>query len=348
MTQLSLSGPICGLTQRIIHVHAGLGCNLFCKHCYSSSGPAMKMRLDAGIVCQALSDAVKLGYEVAAFSGGEPTMHPGLVEMLKHAQSSGLRTSMTTNGTLLTGTLVSRLEGCLDLLAISLDGQPELHNRMRGSETSFSRMLEGLNQVKRSRIPYGFIFTLTEESWEQLVWAGEFAMEQGAKLLQIHPLEKIGRAESLGEIAPGPEVLAKAYLLALAIQQRFGSALHVQFDVFNRDHLMQQPQTVYASEKWNLDCAFEPAAALNLIVLEADGAVVPFAYGFSRQYQIANVREQRLAQAFSVFLATEYHRLLELCVGVFQERIVPLDFPLLNWYELIVQASRACTEPVSA
>jgi MoaA/NifB/PqqE/SkfB family radical SAM enzyme len=348
VTQFSLSEPICGLTQHIIHVHAGLGCNLLCKHCYSSSGPAMKMRLDTGIVCQALSDAVKLGYQVAAFSGGEPTMHPGLVEMLKHAHSSGLRTIMTTNGTLLTAALVSQLEGCLDLLAISLDGQPELHNRMRGSETSFSRMLKGLDQVKRSRIPYGFIFTLTEESWEHLVWAGEFAMEHGAKLLQVHPLEKMGRAESLGDIAPGPEVLAKAYLLTLAIQQRFKNALRVQFDVFNRDHLMQQPKTVYADEKWNLDCAVKPAAALNLIVLEADGAVVPFAYGFSRQYQIANVHEQRLAKAFPVFLATAYYRLLELCARVFQKQIVPTDFPLLNWYELIVQASRECIEPVPA
>ena len=83
-------------------------------------------------------------------------------------------------------------------------------------------------------------------------------------------------------------------------------------------------------------------------MLEADGAVVPFAYGFSRQYQIANVREQRLAQAFPIFLATGYYRLLGLCARVFQEQIVPMDFPLLNWYELIVQASRACAEPVPA
>ena len=221
---------------------------------------------------------------------------------------------------------------------------------MRGSETSFSRMLDGLNQLKRSRIPYGFIFTLTEESWKQLVWAGEFAIEHGAKLLQIHPLEKMGRASSsiLGEIVPGPEALAKAYLLALAIQQRFGDALRVQFDVFNRDYLMQQPQTVYAGEQWSLDCAAKPAAALNLIVLEPDGAVVPLAYGFSRQYQIANVRAQRFAQEFPLFLAIGYQRLLELCAGVFQKQIVPMDFPLLNWYELIVQASHACTELVPA
>lgn len=305
----------------------------------------MKMRLDTNVVCQALSDAADLGYEVAAFSGGEPTMNPGLVEMLQHARSSGLRTTVTTNGTLLTETMVSRLEGCLDLLAISLDGPPEVHNRMRGSETSFSRLLEGLNQMKRSRIPYGFIFTLTEESWEHLVWAGEFAVEHGAKLLQIHPLEKMGRASFLSDMAPGPEVLARAYLLALAIQQRFGDILRVQLDVFNRDHLMQQPHAVYAAgENWNPDDASKPAALLNLIVLEADGTVVPLAYGLSREYQIGNVHEQRLTQAFPAFVATDYQRLLELCARVFQERVMPMDFPLLNWYELIVQASRASNE----
>jgi hypothetical protein len=83
-------------------------------------------------------------------------------------------------------------------------------------------------------------------------------------------------------------------------------------------------------------------------VLEADGAVVPFAYGFSRQYQIASVHEQRLAQAFPVFLAAKYYRLWGLCAREFQEQIVPRDFPLLNWYELIVQASHACGEPAPA
>ena len=340
MNHLCANKHACGLTQRIIHVHPGLGCNLSCRHCYSSSGPASKVRLDTDVVCQALNDAANLGYDVAAFSGGEPTMHPGLLQMLQTARASGLRTTVTTNGTLLTDRIISDLEECVDLLAISLDGPPEVHNQMRGSETTFSRMMEGLNRLKQSRIPYGFIFTLTQTSWEHLVWAGEFAVEHGGQLLQVHPLEQMGRGASLIQLSPDTDILAKAYLLGLALQARFNNVLRVQIDLFNREHLLQYPNAVYAAGGISGRTSV-PADRLNLIVLEADGSVVPFAYGLSHEYAIANVREQRLEHAFPIYLETRYPRLLELCYRVFQDQVVATDSPLLNWYEAVVRTSHS-------
>lgn len=348
MNTLSDSGPaaparpVCGLTNRILHVHPGLGCNLRCRHCYSSSGPAAKTRLDPALVCEALTDAAALGYQVAAFSGGEPLLQPDIWEMLAHARAVGLRTALTTNGTLIsTDEIAARLRSTVDSLAVSLDGPPDLHNEMRASPLAFERMLAGVRRLSVAGAPFGFIFTLTEQSWEHLVWAGEFAVEQEARLLQLHPLEMGGRAVgTLNNLSPSEETLARAYLLSLAMQERYGEQLALQVDFLHRDRVVASPELVYADEEGTEAQNESPTAQdLNLLILEADGSLVPFSYGFSRSFALGNVKEHRLRDLFPAYFDGGYQRLRALCRRVYAEQIAQRDFPLFNWYELIVHAS---------
>jgi Fe-coproporphyrin III synthase len=332
--------PARGAAQRIVHIHPGLACNLCCGHCYSSSGPAAKTSLQTEIVLNVITDAARFGYAVASFSGGEPFVQSGLPKMLHHARRHGMHTAIVSNGTLLTLEVLSTVVGNLDLLAISLDGPPDLHNRMRGSSTSFSRMLAGVENVRQMEINFGFVFTLTNANWEHLVWAGEFAVEHGAKLLQIHPLENTGRARgSLQNLCPSPENLSKAYLLASAIQGRHGKQLRVQLDVFCRDCIFENLSSIYVDDA-RLELGSDPLSSfLSLIIVEADGNVVPLCYGFSRNYRICDLKEERFADAFPVYMSQRYHLLEHLCRGVYREKILPMDSPLFSWYELVTEAS---------
>ncbi|MCL4517814.1 MAG: radical SAM protein [Thaumarchaeota archaeon] len=55
------------------------------------------------------------------FTGGEPTLHPGLTEIVRYASSRGMFTSITTNGTS-SKKLISDLKSSgLNLLSVSLD-----------------------------------------------------------------------------------------------------------------------------------------------------------------------------------------------------------------------------------
>src|SRR5207247_6122164 len=90
-----------GLAQRIVQVHPPLTGNLRCTHCYSASGPNLRGELDLGLLKTALTDAAALGYQAVAVSGGEPLAYRSLVPLLEHARGIGLRTLVTTNGTLL-------------------------------------------------------------------------------------------------------------------------------------------------------------------------------------------------------------------------------------------------------
>jgi MoaA/NifB/PqqE/SkfB family radical SAM enzyme len=338
-----LSGGAAGPARKaILQIHPSLRCNLSCSHCYSGSGPMARTELDAAIVCDVISDAAKMGYEVVSVSGGEPLMYGGLDEVLTHAKSLGLHTTVTTNGFFSGQERLNRLRDLVDVLAISLDGPPEVHNEIRGSSRAFAQLQTGLDHVRKAEIPFGFIHTLTARNWEHMLWVAEFAAANGARLLQIHPLEMTGRAGSqmVGD-APDNDLLAKVYVLVFALAAKYSDTMKVQLDLLYRDHLREEPSLVYASKPESCQQRATPAELLGLLVLEADGTVVPVSYGFSRRHQLCNVKEQRLALAWQNYLTNGYPAFLTLCRQVWDELSAP-DAPILcNWHEIIVSRSNA-------
>ena len=95
-------------------------CNLACKYCnefddFSKPIPleTMKRRLD---------DLARLGTSVVTLSGGEPLLHPELDEIIAHMRKYSIIAGMITNGYLLTGDRINRLNRAgLDHLQISID-----------------------------------------------------------------------------------------------------------------------------------------------------------------------------------------------------------------------------------
>lgn len=331
------SGPV---RNAILQIHPGLRCNLSCTHCYSSSGPEIRTALDVGIVCDVITDAAAMGYQVVSVSGGEPFLYKELYDVLAHAKSLGLYTTVTTNGFFTGKDRLNHLRDLLDGLAISLDGPPELHNEIRGSAFAFAKLEAGLEHVQKSEIPFGFIHCLTQRSWEHLLWIANFAAESKARLLQIHPLELAGRANSkmLGS-ASEANVLAKVYVLAFALAAKYAPEMKIQLDLLYRNHLREEPGLIYADDLEDGLSQISPAQLLGLLVLEADGSVVPVSYGFSRRFKICNVKERGLAKAWPAYLASTYPEFRTLCRHVWRELSASQSPLLSNWHEVIVSRS---------
>lgn len=170
----------------------------------------------------AVADAASIGYRVMSVSGGEPLLYPALAQLLRAAHAAGLVTTVTTNGMLLDRRQVDVLGADCDLVAISLDGIPESHNFMRNSSRSLDEMCARLPALRASGIPFGFIFTLTFHNVHELDWVARFAFERGASLLQLHPLEPIGRATCrLDESYPDGEENAAALCEAGRIRELY-------------------------------------------------------------------------------------------------------------------------------
>src|ERR1035441_3212939 len=112
---------------------------------------------------------------------------------------------------------------------------------------AFDRLCAGLEYLRTSGMNFGFIHTLTRESWIHLLWLADFAAENGARLLQLHPLELAGRAElGLKDLTAADDVLSKVYLLSVALACKYSGVMTIQTDVLHRDHVLANPGLIYA------------------------------------------------------------------------------------------------------
>ncbi|HEY1701208.1 MAG TPA: radical SAM protein [Trebonia sp.] len=73
-------------------------CQLECRHCYAGSGPdGDHGTMTTGDWERVIGQAAGLGTRIVQFIGGEPTLHPDLPRLIRHALERGLRVEVYTN-----------------------------------------------------------------------------------------------------------------------------------------------------------------------------------------------------------------------------------------------------------
>ncbi len=132
-------------------------CNLRCKMCgqwgdtgiYRSDGFSAsatdgeserdRIRELIGLNRQlALSDYVRLLDEIAPWKpivslfGGEPLLYPDILPLVREVKKRGLTCTVITNGGRLEPYAKELVEAGIDSIAVSIDGPPEVHDRIRG------------------------------------------------------------------------------------------------------------------------------------------------------------------------------------------------------------------------
>lgn len=103
-----------------------------------------------------LSDAKKVldfleknKFLVVYFTGGEPTLHPDIVEIVNYADKLGLVTTMTTNGTPSKDLLKDLKKAGLYLLSVSLDHwDPDTCEKIRNHKNIMEKQLETIRFLK--------------------------------------------------------------------------------------------------------------------------------------------------------------------------------------------------------
>jgi MoaA/NifB/PqqE/SkfB family radical SAM enzyme len=105
----------------------------------------------------ALDDYVDLLDQIAPFQpivslfGGEPFLYPDLLPLVREVKKRGLTCTVITNGGRLEKHARELVEAGIDSIAVSIDGPPELHNRIRGQGDSFERAAAGVRAIARFR-----------------------------------------------------------------------------------------------------------------------------------------------------------------------------------------------------
>ena len=145
-------------------------CNLKCVHCYNDSGAGKTCDELSTIQAKAvLNDFVRFNVPSVLFSGGEPLMRPDLFELLEYASQQGLRTVISTNGTLITADVAGKIkQGGVSYVGISLDGMGQVNDRFRGVPGAFDRAVQGIRNCQDAGLRTGLRLTLTRRNVQDL------------------------------------------------------------------------------------------------------------------------------------------------------------------------------------
>jgi MoaA/NifB/PqqE/SkfB family radical SAM enzyme len=322
-----------------VQIHPTLRCNLACAHCYSSSAPGSKDGLRAEELKPFLELAREQGYDVVSLSGGEPFIYRELEALVDFAKSLDFQVNTATNAMLFGSDRAKRIIEKLDGIAVSVDGKAELHDLLRLSPGAFDKMLEGVQVLRQLNKRFGFIHCVTPQSWEDLFWLGDFALEQGASLLQLHPLEMSGRAlEILSGWQTDQLLLHRAWIIGQFMKEKYADSMFVQLDWLHKIQIAEQPRSV-----WYYPPGQQPddfSEWLPILNVRETGVVTPVCYGFSDYFALGNVRDLRPGNHFfEQYRAKKGAALAALLEKTWLNIVSDEENDLAPWSEMIERAS---------
>ncbi|MCW2278470.1 putative heme d1 biosynthesis radical SAM protein NirJ1 [Heliophilum fasciatum] len=141
-------------------------CNLHCIHCYSDSDEIeYPGELTTAEAKKFIDDLADFNVPVLLLSGGEPLMRPDIFELVEYARSKGIRTTFSTNGTLITPEVAAKIKSLeVGYVGISLDGIGENNDRFRGKEGAFEDALAGIRNCLAIGQRVGLRFTINRHN----------------------------------------------------------------------------------------------------------------------------------------------------------------------------------------
>jgi sulfatase maturation enzyme AslB (radical SAM superfamily) len=219
----------------------------------------------------------------------------------------------------------------IDIIAISVDGPPDIHDEIRKQPGAFDKMLKGLEVVKEVKENFGFIHTITNRTEAYLLWLVQFALEQKAKLLQLHPLELSGRAAiEMNHMLPDQKTLEKIYLASFLLKEEIGEELFIQLDSFHHDFIIEFPELIYAGKQLAINKATKLADCFRQLVITEQGDILPIGYGMHESYKIGNIFNPDYHEMVDLYFNGIYPQTSKLLVEVF-ENIKSGTEVMINW-----------------
>lgn len=198
-----MSSKISDCTKSVNHITIDVthGCNLCCKHCFNNSGVVPVDELTDDQLILACEQIISVKPETVCICGGEPLMRSEIVlRMIELLKNSVKFVSLTTNGTLITPeTALSLRDVGIDAIQVSIDGDKESHNWLRGSSTAYDRTISGIANLLKAGIEVQLSFIPNSRNLSQLPDTVEEFTKMGISLFNLQPLQEIGRGKSMAD-----------------------------------------------------------------------------------------------------------------------------------------------------
>lgn len=204
---------------RILFWEATLKCNAYCEFCGSRCGDVSysdELTLDE--ICTAfkqIADRYNPNRIMINVSGGEPLMRPDLFDIMAYANSLGYSWGLVTNGMFLSKSVITRLKECnLKTIAISIDGLPNTHNKLRDTKNGLETIIKNLLLLKEANFIQTVMVTtvVSKKNISELEEIKKLLCTLPIDVWRICPVDPIGRAHHDNKLLLSKEEMVKLFL----------------------------------------------------------------------------------------------------------------------------------------
>jgi radical SAM protein with 4Fe4S-binding SPASM domain len=130
-----------------VHLQVADRCNHACRHCYQVQG--RKGEMSTAEIKALLDDLAEAGIFLLNVSGGEATLRPDLLELLRYARGKGFAVRLFTNGYTMTEALAREVRaiGVLTVEISVYSDEAEAHDTITRVPGSHARTLQGVRHL---------------------------------------------------------------------------------------------------------------------------------------------------------------------------------------------------------
>ena len=192
----------------LLELHLSYRCPNHCRFCSEAErmGAFRQYPVSWGMVATVLRRHAERGVTKLHLTGGEPTIHPRLIEALTMGRKLGMATSVSTNGVMLSREPFARLAvPLLDDCMFSLHGpKPAIHERLTGRPGSFEQAVGAMRTVLSVNPEFAIHVNIvvTQHNVDTLGETVKLAGELGASLIVVSNVSPEGNgAKAYGDLA---------------------------------------------------------------------------------------------------------------------------------------------------
>ncbi len=163
-------------------------CNNACPHCYNEAGRLTMPTLARENWFRVLEILADIGVPHLILTGGEPTLHPDLPDIIRYADQLGQIVGMNTNGRLLAhlSTMEELKNAGLNHVQITLEScHAEVHNTMVAAP-AFAQTLQGIQNAVASGVHTITNTTLTRRNQGHAVDIVNFLYDVGLRTFAMN------------------------------------------------------------------------------------------------------------------------------------------------------------------
>jgi radical SAM protein with 4Fe4S-binding SPASM domain len=172
-------------------------CNLRCPHCFVEAGAPREVEMSTERILRLLDEWAEMGVFSVVITGGEPSIHPDFLHIVRYAYDLGFTVAIASNGIPLSEKVLAQIPQDDVIISVSLDG---IHGAGASTgENDYDVVTRKLLMIRDFGFNTSIMTTTTHDNVGQLQDFINFAINNNISLRSV-PFTPMGRGKLYPEL----------------------------------------------------------------------------------------------------------------------------------------------------